>query len=67
MQDFQDKFIRYVLRLAPATTKAMINWDVGMMPMKWRTASKKTPIQKKNHGQRQQEHCQNSLKQKALE
>ena len=41
MQNFQDTFTRKVLHLAPSTTKALINWDVGMMPMKWRVASKK--------------------------
>jgi len=41
LQDFQDTFTRKVLHLAPSTTKALINWDVGMMPMKWRVASKK--------------------------
>ena len=41
LQDFQDIFVRKVLHLAPSTTKALINWDIGMMPMKWRVASKK--------------------------
>ena len=41
LQDFQDIFTRKVLHLAPSTTKALINWDVGMMPMKWRVAMKK--------------------------
>ena len=41
LQDFQDIFVRKVLHLAPSTTKAIINWDIGMMPMKWRVASKK--------------------------
>ena len=41
LQDFQDIFTRKVLHLAPSTTKALINWDIGMMPMKWRVASKK--------------------------
>ena len=34
LQDFQDGFIRRVLHLPPQTTKAIINWDIGMMPMK---------------------------------
>ena len=41
LQDFQDKFIRWVPHLPPQTTKAIINWDIGMMPMKWRIAGKK--------------------------
>ena len=41
LQDFQDGFIRRVLHLPPQTTKAIINWDIGMMPMKWRIAGKK--------------------------
>ena len=27
LQEFQDIFVRKVLRLAPSTTKALINWD----------------------------------------
>ena len=34
LQDFQDGFIRRILHLPPQTTKAIINWDIGMMPMK---------------------------------
>ena len=41
LQDFQDEFIRRVLHLPPQTTKAIIYWDIGMMPMKWRIAGKK--------------------------
>ena len=41
LQDFQDEFIRRVLHLPPQTTKAIIYWDVGMMPIKWRIAGEK--------------------------
>ena len=47
LQDFQDSFIRRVLHLAPQTTKAIINWDIGMMPMKWRIAGKKLQFVRK--------------------
>ena len=40
-------FIRRVLHLAPQTTKAIINWDIGMMPMKWRIAGKKLQFVRK--------------------
>ena len=41
LQDFQDKFIRKLLGLAKSTPKAIINWDIGLQPMKWRIAYKK--------------------------
>ena len=41
LQDFQDKFIRKVLRLPKSTTKALYQWDSGMVSMKWRIALKK--------------------------
>ena len=47
LQDFQDIFTRKVLHLAPSTTKALINWDVNLMPMKWRIASKKLQFMRK--------------------
>merc|ERR1711978_608210 len=47
LQDFQDDFIRRVLHLPPQTTKAIINWDIGMMPMKWRIAGKKLQYMRK--------------------
>ena len=47
LQDFQDEFIRRVLHLPAQTTKAIINWDIGMMPMKWRIAGKKLQYMRK--------------------
>jgi len=47
LQDFQDEFIRRVLHLPGQTTKAIINWDIGMMPMKWRIAGKKLQYMRK--------------------
>ena len=41
LQDFQDGVTRRVLHLLPQTTKAIMNWDIGMMPLKWRIAGKK--------------------------
>ena len=41
LQKFQDKFIRKVLRLPDSTPKAILNWDVGLLPMKYRIAQKK--------------------------
>ena len=41
LQDFQDKFIRKVLQLPTSTTKAIYQWDSGMLSMKWRIALKK--------------------------
>ena len=47
LQDFQDKFIRLAFRLADTTTKALLNWDIGMKPMKWRIAEKKLQFLRK--------------------
>ena len=41
LQKFQDNFIRKVLHLHVSTPKAILQWDVGMMPMKWRIIQKK--------------------------
>ena len=53
LQDFQDKFIRKVLRLPKSTTKALYQWDSGMVSMKWRIALKKllfvNKIMQKDH------------------
>ena len=47
LQEFQDIFVRKVLRIAPSTTKALINWDIGLQSMKWRIASKKLQFVRK--------------------
>ena len=53
LQDFQDKFIRKVLQLPTSTTKAIYQWDSGMLSMKWRIALKKllfvNKIMQKDH------------------
>ena len=41
LQKFQDNFIRRVLHLHVSTPKAILQWDIGMMPMKWRIIQKK--------------------------
>ena len=41
LQNFQDKFVRKLLRLPPSTPKAILHWDSGMKLMKWRIAEKK--------------------------
>ena len=41
LQDFQDKFTRKVLRLPKSTTKAIYQWDSGLLSMKARIAQKK--------------------------
>ena len=41
LQNFQDKFLRKLMRLPPTTPKAVIHWDGGMESMKWRIALKK--------------------------
>ena len=41
LQDFQDKFMRKLLRLPPSTPKAILHWDSGLKRMKWRIAEKK--------------------------
>ena len=41
LQEFQEKFIRRVLRLAHSVPKVMLEYDTGMPPMKWRIAQKK--------------------------
>ena len=47
LQKFQDEFIRKVLRIAKTTTKAIINWDIGLAPMKWRIAERKMQFVRK--------------------
>ena len=41
LQEFQEKFIRRVLRLAHSVPKVMLEYDTGMPQMKWRIAQKK--------------------------
>ena len=41
LQNFQDGFIRSALKLADSIPKALLTWDIGLMPMKWRIAQKK--------------------------
>ena len=41
LQNFQDKFLRKLMRMPPITTKALLHWDRGMEMMKWRIAKKK--------------------------
>ena len=41
LQNFQDKFLRKLMRLPPTKTKALIHWDGMMESMKWRIAKKK--------------------------
>ena len=41
LQSFQDKFIKNTLRLADSIPKALLTWDVGLTPVKWRIALKK--------------------------
>ena len=41
LQNFQDGFIRNALHLANSIPKALLTWDIGLMPMKWRIAQKK--------------------------
>ena len=41
LENFQNEFIRNVLRLPESTPKAILQYDVGLMPMKWRIAKKK--------------------------
>ena len=41
LQDFQERFIRRILRLANSVPKVMLEYDTGMPPMKWRIAQRK--------------------------
>ena len=41
LQKFQDDFIRRVLRIPDSTSKALIQLDVGLLPMKWRIGKSK--------------------------
>ena len=41
LQDFRDRFIRRILRLANSVPKVMLEYDTGMPPMKWRIAQRK--------------------------
>ena len=41
LQSFQDKFIKNTLRLADSIPKAILTWDIGLTPVKWRIAQKK--------------------------
>ena len=47
LQDLQDNFIRKVLRLHSSTPKALLQWDIGLMPMKWRINLKKLTFTRK--------------------
>ena len=47
LQKFQEEFIGKVLRISNKTTKAIINWDVGLPPMKWRIAERKMQFLRK--------------------
>ena len=47
LQKFQEKFLISAFRLADTTTKALINWDTGMKPMRWRIAEKKLQFLRK--------------------
>ena len=40
-QNFQDKFVRKLLRLPPSTPKAILHWDSGLQLIKRRIAEKK--------------------------
>ena len=56
LQAFQDKFLRKLFRLPISTTKAILHWDTGLKPMKWKIAERKvlflTKIMAKNHANR---------------
>ena len=41
LQKFQDEFIKRVLRIPDSTPKALIQWDVGLLPIKWRIGKSK--------------------------
>ena len=41
LQKFQNKFIRRVLHLPHSVTHAILDWDVGMLPMEWRIKERK--------------------------
>ena len=41
LPNFQDKFVRKLLRLPPSTPKAIIHWDSRLKLMKWRIAERK--------------------------
>ena len=41
LQNFQNGFIRSALKLTDSLPKALLSWDIGLMPMKWRIAQKK--------------------------
>ena len=41
LQSFQEKFIRRLFRLPLSTPKAILAYDTGMQPMKWRIAYRK--------------------------
>ena len=47
LQKFQEEFIEKVLRISNKTTKAIINWDVGLPPMKWRIGERKLQFLRK--------------------
>ena len=53
LQIFQDKFLRKLFRLPISTAKAILHWDTGLKPMKWRIVERKmlflAKIMAKNH------------------
>ena len=57
LQDFQEKFITKLLRLTKSTPKAILKWDIGLQPMKWRIAYKKIVFLQKMLGKDQYNIC----------
>ena len=61
LQNFQDKFLRKLMRLPPSTPKAILHWDGGMELMKWRIALKKMQFVRKTMLREDDNICKKAL------
>ena len=61
LQKFQNKFIRRVLHLPHSVTHAILDWDVGMLPMEWRIKEKKLNFVRKILQKNDENICKQTL------
>ena len=61
LQNFQDKFLRKLLRMPPTTTKSILHWDGMMETMKWRIAREKILFIRKMSMREADNICRQSL------
>ena len=61
LQNFQDKFLRKLMRLPPTTPKAILHWDGIMETMKWRIAARKLQFIRKTMEREDDVMCKQAL------